>query len=72
MLSTFPQELVLKILTYIHIPQIHRLQLISRAWNLFITTNESDVYRECAVLHRFAQAGVQLCDARGSDHGSWL
>ncbi|TDL20554.1 hypothetical protein BD410DRAFT_366995 [Rickenella mellea] len=72
MLSALPTESVVNILSFFLIHQIHRLQLVSRAWNLFIRTNESIIYGECAILHRFTQAGVLLCDARGSDLGPWL
>ncbi|TDL20553.1 hypothetical protein BD410DRAFT_790777 [Rickenella mellea] len=72
MLSALPPEIVLNVLSYINIHQIHRLQLVSRTWNSFISTNESTIYRECAVLHLFAKPDIPLCDARGSLHGTWL
>ncbi|TDL20555.1 hypothetical protein BD410DRAFT_367015 [Rickenella mellea] len=72
MLSSLPPETVLKIFSYVYITDIHGLQLLSKFWDLFIRKHESTIYRECALIHRFAQPGIPLCDARGSDHGAWL
>ena len=55
-----PPENVLEILSYLPVQSLRELQLISRDWRSFITTNESIFYKKAALLLGYALAEFDL------------
>ncbi|KAJ8076109.1 hypothetical protein PM082_022094 [Marasmius tenuissimus] len=53
MLNDLPVETALSVLAYLPIPSIHALQLVSKAIDQLVKTNESTIYRFAAVVHDF-------------------
>ncbi|KAK1219810.1 hypothetical protein PQX77_017474 [Marasmius sp. AFHP31] len=53
MITELPAETVLSILSYLSIPSIRCLQLVSKHFRLLITDNEPTIYRFAAFYHGF-------------------
>ena len=73
MISTFPLEIVLNILSHLPIHTIHVFQRLSHDYNDLIVSNENAVYRSAAVLHGFVspEEVAHYFDPE-SFHGHWL
>ncbi|KAH7926868.1 hypothetical protein BV22DRAFT_1111448 [Leucogyrophana mollusca] len=60
MLHQLPTEIALHTASYLPLYSLCKVTLVCRQWNELITTNESSVYRNAALLHRFvAPANVE-------------
>ncbi|KIM76894.1 hypothetical protein PILCRDRAFT_796720 [Piloderma croceum F 1598] len=63
--QSLPTELTLEALSYLIIPHLFILRLLSRYWKDFFLVNESSIYRNAAHLHRFIDSpGISLLDAK--------
>ena len=69
MLDKLPPENVLEILSYLPVQSLRELQLISRDWRSFISTNESIVYKKAALLHGYLLSpnSTSVSDLRSVD-----
>lgn len=64
-LSDLPPELVLRMLSFLPIPSLHAMQVLSRLWNGFFHTHERLIYLRAACYHRFiSNTNVPLSEAR--------
>ncbi|KAF8639383.1 hypothetical protein AX17_001539 [Amanita inopinata Kibby_2008] len=70
MLDDLPSELLLTLISYLHVSDIYRLRLLSKAWNEFITENESAIYHAAAILHCFAPSSSKSLDNLHSVYSS--
>jgi len=52
-LRRLPVELVLEILSYLPVQSLHSFQSTSQHWNQVVRQNQSCLYHNVAVLHRF-------------------
>jgi hypothetical protein len=55
-MDELPVELILKILSYLPIPSLSSFQLTSRRYHTVVCTNESYLYHNAALQHRFIQS----------------
>jgi len=53
MLKVLPVEVVLETLSYLPVQTLRNLHLLSQDWHTFITTNETSVYKNAALLHGY-------------------
>ncbi|KIJ66601.1 hypothetical protein HYDPIDRAFT_166773 [Hydnomerulius pinastri MD-312] len=53
MLHLLPAEIALDAISYLPLQSLHNCASVSRDWNALITINETTVYRNAALLHRF-------------------
>ncbi len=52
-LSSFPSEIVLHILSYLPVSSLAQLHVVSQAWNVFLLQHQTTIYRHAAFLHGF-------------------
>jgi len=62
MLHVLPPELTLTVLSYLPIPSLLSLPLLSRQWLDFFFTNQSAIFRRAALLHEYIQAETLLLE----------
>ncbi|KAH8087855.1 hypothetical protein BXZ70DRAFT_1067649 [Cristinia sonorae] len=55
-LADLPPELVLKILSYLNIPSLRNLALVSHPWHQFFLLHESFIFHQAAAYHRFVSS----------------
>ncbi|KAF8586243.1 hypothetical protein K439DRAFT_1341202 [Ramaria rubella] len=67
MLGVFPTEIILTVLSFLPLRQLHCLPQTSKEWNAFLHDNESSVYHFAAILHGFVSAHTSFRDARASN-----
>jgi hypothetical protein len=66
-MDALPVELILKILSYLPIPSLSYFQRISRRYRDIVCANESYLYHNAALQHRFILSGeTTLADAKAS------
>ena len=64
MLHRLPPELALESLSHLTVQHLEPLFLVSSHWKAFFFANESSVYRNAAVVHRFVPyPDITLSDA---------
>ena len=51
--SKFPAELVLHVFQYLPVSSLHAMAQLSREWYDFSLLNQSVIYHQAALLHRF-------------------
>src|SRR6266404_4812320 len=55
MLYVLPPETLLRVLSYLPIPSLLLLPVLSRQWSHFFTINQSDIFHHAALLHGHIQ-----------------
>ncbi|KZS89632.1 hypothetical protein SISNIDRAFT_489058 [Sistotremastrum niveocremeum HHB9708] len=63
MLGLLPPETVLQILVYLSFEESLQLYLLSRAWQRFITVNESSIFRNVALQHGISRLDEPTIEA---------
>ncbi|KAF8993352.1 hypothetical protein BDQ17DRAFT_1412993 [Cyathus striatus] len=53
MLTTLPAELILQILSYLPLKSISSIRQLNKAWEDFVNTNSSNVFRNASIVHGF-------------------
>jgi len=70
MLHVLPAEVTLGVLSYLPIPSLLSLRLLSRQWLGFFASNQSAIFRGAALLHEYIQPGtLSLEDALSVNTG---
>lgn len=54
MLRLLPIEIALHIVSYLPLQSLYQVSLVSTEWHSLIADNEQTIYRNAAILHRFA------------------
>lgn len=74
MLLHFPTDILLYILSFAPVHDLHTLQLVSRQIHNFICDHEDSVYHQAAILHKFAPPEVSLEDVKRTEgrESTWL
>ncbi|PFH53258.1 hypothetical protein AMATHDRAFT_137903 [Amanita thiersii Skay4041] len=70
MLDDLPSEIILTVISYLHLPDIAVLLQLSSAWNALISENESPIYRAAATLHNFIPFSLKSLDDLHTVHSS--
>ena len=60
MFSLLSPDIVLYILSFLSLPDVVQLYRVSRGVHRFLVDNESAIYHQLAVLHRFVTPGSSL------------
>ncbi|KAG6330160.1 hypothetical protein ID866_8928, partial [Astraeus odoratus] len=66
MLHLLPAEIAVQTVAYLPLQSLHNVSLVSHGWHDLIIVNENTVYRNAAILHRFAR-GAQLLPCSDQD-----
>ncbi len=70
MLYVLPTEVMLSVLSYLPIPSLRSLLVLSRQWFDFFITNQSAIFHSAALLHGYIQPGtLSLEDALSVNMG---
>ncbi|KAG8960275.1 hypothetical protein FRC03_006820 [Tulasnella sp. 419] len=70
LLTDLPAELILKVLSYLPIQDIHAFQFLNHRCHDVVAANEGGVYRAAAIVHRFVTEATTLEEATRNE--SWL
>ncbi|KAG8922774.1 hypothetical protein FRC02_011619 [Tulasnella sp. 418] len=70
LLTDLPAELILKVLSYLPIQDIHAFQFLNHRCHDVVAANEGGVYRAAAIVHRFVTEATMLEEATRNE--SWL
>ncbi|KAH9017136.1 hypothetical protein EDB83DRAFT_192914 [Lactarius deliciosus] len=62
MLYGLPAEVMLNVLSYLPIPSLLSLPVLSRQWLDFFTANQSTIFRSAALLHEYIQPKTSLLE----------
>ncbi|KAH8984939.1 hypothetical protein EDB92DRAFT_1950395 [Lactarius akahatsu] len=62
MLYGLPAEVTLNVLSYLPIPSLLSLPVLSRRWLDFFTANQSTIFRSAALLHEYMQPRTSLLE----------
>jgi hypothetical protein len=54
MLRQLPAELIVEVYSYLAIQHLRHLNVVARDWKEFFDVNESEIYHNAALLHRFS------------------
>ena len=58
MLHVLPTEVMLSVLSYLSIPSLRSLAVLSRQWLDFFASNQSAIFYSAALLHEYIQPGT--------------
>ena len=67
MFSSLSTDIVLYTLSFLPLPDVVKLYVLSRDVTRFLTENETAIYHQLAIIHRFVAPGIALQDAVESE-----
>jgi len=62
MLPVLPPEVTLSVLSYLPIPTLFSLPVLSHQWFDFFTTHESEIFHRAAILHEYIKPEILLLE----------
>ncbi|KAF8271814.1 hypothetical protein EI94DRAFT_1827289 [Lactarius quietus] len=62
MLHLLPTEVTLSVLSYLPLPSLLSLAVLSRQWHDFFATNQSEIFHRAAILHEYIKPQTMLLE----------